>query len=248
MKLAILTDVHANLPALEAALDAIDREGYDELIHTGDVVGTGPHPAECLDVLLNARNVRFLMGNHDAWFAHGLSAEEFSRMTANERAHQDWTHQQIDPRLRSVVAQWPYVVERVIAEVSVTFLHYPLADGHRTFAPLLKNPGVADLDRLFGTGESRLVFYGHYHLFSDVQGRTRYITPGSVGCHDRAVARYAVVEFRAGRYEIAYRNAPYDDASLFQDFEKRKVPEREFIYRAFFGGRYHGRSSAKLAR
>lgn len=52
-KLAIMSDVHANLPALQAALGAIQQEGCDAIYHCGDAVGIGPFPAECLDLMLN---------------------------------------------------------------------------------------------------------------------------------------------------------------------------------------------------
>lgn len=52
MKIAVFTGVHANLPALEAALTAIDQPGCDCIVHTGDAIAIGPHPAECLDKLL----------------------------------------------------------------------------------------------------------------------------------------------------------------------------------------------------
>ena len=51
-KLAVFTDLHANLPALRAALADIAREGCDALVHTGDAIAIGPQPAECLDLLL----------------------------------------------------------------------------------------------------------------------------------------------------------------------------------------------------
>ena len=46
MKIAVLTDVHGNLPALQVALRAIRREGADAIFHTGDAIGIGPFPAE----------------------------------------------------------------------------------------------------------------------------------------------------------------------------------------------------------
>ncbi len=46
------SNAHANLPALEAALAALDAEGCEFVVHTGDAIGIGPHPAECLDLLL----------------------------------------------------------------------------------------------------------------------------------------------------------------------------------------------------
>lgn len=65
-------------------------------------------------------------------------------------------------------------------------------------------------------------------------GRARYVNPGSLGCAPRAVARYEVVEY------VAHRSVSYDDTSVFETFEARQVPERRFIYRAFFGGRFEG--------
>ena len=54
MKIAVLTDAHGNLPALEAALAAIRVMGCDVVYHTGDAVGIGPYPAECVERLLSA--------------------------------------------------------------------------------------------------------------------------------------------------------------------------------------------------
>ena len=65
MRLAILTDAHANLPALRAALAAVDRFAPDLTVHTGDAIGTGPYPRECLELLLARPATRCLMGNHD---------------------------------------------------------------------------------------------------------------------------------------------------------------------------------------
>ena len=61
MKLAVLTDAHGNLPALEAALGAIRAEGCDAIYHTGDAIGIGPYPAETLDCLLNTPSLYFVM-------------------------------------------------------------------------------------------------------------------------------------------------------------------------------------------
>ncbi len=72
MKVAVLTDVHANLPALEATLRAIEDAGCEAIYHTSDAIGIGPFPAECLTRLLATPRMRLIMGNHDAWFAFGL--------------------------------------------------------------------------------------------------------------------------------------------------------------------------------
>lgn len=238
MKLVVITDVHANLPALEATMAQIRREGYDLLVHTGDAIGIGPQPAECLDVLLQTPNLRFVRGNHDDWFARGLPRPQPAWMSDGEVAHQQWTHAQIDPGLRPVVSAWPWVIEEEVAGVRTTFVHYPLDASHTRFQPFVQYPSAADLDRLFVNHRARLAFFGHDHNFHDVRGQARYVNPGSLGCHDRPVARYTVVEIASGEVEVTHRAAPYEDGPLYTAFEERKVPERAFIYRNFLGGRF----------
>jgi predicted phosphodiesterase len=58
MRIVVMTDSHANLPALQAALKDIRGNGYDVIVHTGDAVAIGPYPAECLDLLFNTRDLR----------------------------------------------------------------------------------------------------------------------------------------------------------------------------------------------
>ena len=125
-RIAVLTDVHANLPALDVALREIERLGADAIYHTGDVIGIGPFPAECLDRLLARPKTNLLMGNHDAWFAFGLPDESTSGMPAEEREHQRWVHAQLDPALKEVVATWAYASSLRVEGVRLDFLHYPL--------------------------------------------------------------------------------------------------------------------------
>jgi hypothetical protein len=84
------------------------------------------------------------------------------------------------------------------------------------------------------------VFYGHSHSNSDVQAASgaRYVNPGSLGCNTTPLGRYCVVAFARGQFTLEHRAVPYDDKALFEAFEQREVPERQFIYRAFFGGRF----------
>ncbi len=238
LKIVVFTDVHANLPALRAALRAIRQEGYDAAFHLGDAIGIGPYPAECLDLLLHMPEIHLLMGNHDAWFVDGLPDPRPPWMSDGESRHHRWTHAHIPSQMRSILAQWPYALEHDFEGVRVTFVHYGLADSGREFLSVIRRPRAADLDEMFARHRSDLIFFGHDHVTSDVQGKRRYVNPGSLGCHTEAVARYSVVEFRKGQFSLAHRGVPYDDAGLFRAFERRGVPERAFLLRAFFGGRH----------
>jgi len=238
MKIAVITDVHANRPALRAVLASMRQERWDLIVHTGDAIGIGPFPAECLELLLETPQLICLMGNHEAWLVDGLPSPQPSWMSDGEVEHQRWTHSSIKPQLRAAVAQWPYLLEREFEGVKTAFMHYALQPSGQDFSDIIRDPAATELDRLFSSYDAELIFYGHHHPFSDVQGKARYINPGSLGCYDKAIARFAVVTFWKGHYAVEYRHIPYDDTVLFDAFEARQVPEREFIYRAFFGGRW----------
>lgn len=64
-KLAILSDIHANYEALKSVLTDVDAQGVDEIIVLGDVIGYGPQPQECCDLLRKRENMTVLQGNHE---------------------------------------------------------------------------------------------------------------------------------------------------------------------------------------
>ncbi len=54
-KIAVITDAHGNLPALQVALNKVVEEGGDAVYHTGDAIAIGPFPNECLDLLISKK-------------------------------------------------------------------------------------------------------------------------------------------------------------------------------------------------
>jgi len=85
--IAFISDIHSNIEALTAVMEEIDRRGIRQIICLGDVVGYGPNPLECLDLVM-ARCAVTLMGNHD--FA--VLYEPYNFNTGAERASY-WTRE-----------------------------------------------------------------------------------------------------------------------------------------------------------
>lgn len=92
MRLAIITDIHANLPALEAVLDDIEGASTEEIWCLGDVVGYGAQPDECTE-LVRERCAVCLVGNHDLAVLDELDTSTFSPAAA---AAVRWTQENID--------------------------------------------------------------------------------------------------------------------------------------------------------
>src|SRR5919106_705236 len=93
MRLAILSDIHANLPALEAVLDDIDGSEPDELWCLGDVVGYGAQPDECATLVADRCSL-CLVGNHDLAVLDQLDVSSFSPAAA---AAVRWTQEVAEP-------------------------------------------------------------------------------------------------------------------------------------------------------
>ena len=87
MRIGVISDIHSNLPALEAVLADVDREAPDELWCLGDIVGYGPHPNECVD-LVRTRTTLSLCGNHDLAVVGSIDSTDF---TGDAGAAARWT-------------------------------------------------------------------------------------------------------------------------------------------------------------
>jgi diadenosine tetraphosphatase ApaH/serine/threonine PP2A family protein phosphatase len=98
MRVAVISDIHSNLPALQAVLADVDREAPDELWCLGDIVGYGPHPNECVD-LVRDRAALSLCGNHDLAVIGTIDITDF---TGDAGAAARWTTAELgEPQ-----AQW----------------------------------------------------------------------------------------------------------------------------------------------
>lgn len=236
-RLALFADVHANLPALEAALAAVRQIGVDGLLFLGDAIAIGPHPAECLDLLLSQPDVTAVMGNHDAWLAHGLPQPRPEWMSDGEVAHQQWTHARIAPAQRAAVQAWPFEVALEVDGVRLYLSHYALDGTRRSWLWLGQTPTPEHFDEAYSGLHADVCLFGHDHTQRDVQGHRRYINPGALGCGPLPVAMFALLNCERGACHLDRMTAPYDDRRVLDDYERLRVPERDFLRRVFHGGR-----------
>ncbi len=132
MRYALLSDIHGNLPALEAVLADIKQAGVDEIICLGDVANVGPHPAECLDVIRDLGCVT-LQGNHELYLlADGLPDDWQVCPTWSPVR---WTMAQLCPEHFQFMADLPFAYELLAnGRAPATFVHASLRDQYWGFA------------------------------------------------------------------------------------------------------------------
>jgi diadenosine tetraphosphatase ApaH/serine/threonine PP2A family protein phosphatase len=108
VRVAALSDIHANLPALEAVLEAIDVAGMDEIWCLGDVIGYGAEPDECTDLVRKRCDV-CLVGNHDLAVLGALDVSAFSEAAA---AAVSWTRAHVAERTLELLRELEPTGER----------------------------------------------------------------------------------------------------------------------------------------
>lgn len=152
MRIAVLSDIHANLPALEAVLADLDDQGADRLVHLGDCVGYGPDPVACLR-LLRERGAVVVQGNHEHALLNPVAKGWFN---ASARKAVEITEHLVPEAERELLRAWPTSV----AFDGLRFVHGFPRDN--AFLYLF----AADDDRLmraFAEMDEDVCFVGHTH-------------------------------------------------------------------------------------
>lgn len=152
MRIAILGDVHGNLEALSAVVDAARNEGVDEWVQVGDLVGYGPEPSECIDVVRDLGCV-VCMGNHDAAVLGMLDTAYFNSYA---RAAIEWTRLRMRARDLDYLRSLQLVVQKKEYTVVHGTLHMPDLFGY-----VVSQVEAHDSLRLQSTF---LCFVGHSHV------------------------------------------------------------------------------------
>ncbi len=151
----VFSDIHANLPALEAVLAAAEELKVDSYLFLGDVVGYGPSPSETIDRLAEIEGT-LLIGNHDQSCGSGEPEEGANRVA---RELDQWTHDQLSQNERD----WLLALDLEHGEDHWLAVHGAPQDPRRIYGYVYELTFADNLDHLDQEGKS-VCFYGHTHV------------------------------------------------------------------------------------
>jgi predicted phosphodiesterase len=238
MRICVVSDVHSNLPALDAVLEA--AAPYDAVWHLGDIVGYGPQPNEVVERLA-AEGALGVRGNHDAAAIGALSSEPFN---VEARQAIDWTAGQLGAHARAWLSglverretgdftlvhgsprdpSWEYVFSTGAARGSLNAVttahclvghtHVPMAfllDGQRL--ETIKSDGTA-----IAIGDQRTL-----------------LNPGSVGQPRDGDSRASAMVIDTDTRRVNWLRVPYDIGLVQQLMIKADLPPR-LVHRLALG-------------
>ncbi len=234
MKALIISDIHANLTALEAVL--YDAKDYDSVWCLGDLVGYGPDPNECIATVSQLPNLICLLGNHDAAVLDKIDITSFN-VEARIAIH--WSQQYLSAASRAFLAQLPETAQVV---GNATLAHG--SPRHPIWEYLLDAHSVSENFEFF---EPPFCFTGHTHLpviyhqdhphplarrivptpgLQVVLTPRMIVNPGSVGQpRDRNPdAAYALFDTETNL--LIFRRVPYDIAAVQARMLAAELPQR----------------------
>jgi predicted phosphodiesterase len=227
MRVLLITDLHANLPATEAVLDHARREGWDRALVLGDLVGYGADPAAVIDIVRGLPNATVIRGNHDKVVCGVESPMDFNAVA---RQAAEWTTSALDEDRLAYLRGLPR------GPVSIANLGVDTAICHG--APWDEDYYIFDNDDAANALEvspATLVLCGHTHVQIgfrevraaaqrlvapidaeelDVSGRVRMlINPGSVGQPRDGDPRAAYGILDTERHTVRLFRVPYNIAA-----------------------------------
>ncbi len=235
MRVAILSDVHANIEALSACLAHAAARDAERFVCLGDSVGYGPDPRLVLGLVMSLPGLVAVRGNHD----EAVLARE-RPMPPEVAEVVNWTRGQLSPAQRAFLAGLPYLVR----DETVAYVHASAESPNRWEYIESPERAAACAD----AAERRLVFVGHVHIpriyYETPGGRWREYSPedghavplsprgryvvnvGSVGQPRDGNSASCYVIHDRGRNTIVFHRVPYDYVRTARRIRERALPPR----------------------
>lgn len=247
MTLALISDVHANLPALDAVLADIGRTGAMATYHLGDLVGYSSQPNEVVDRIRRA-GIAGVAGNYDSTVAtdykHCGCRAESSRQEELAHVSYEWTRANASTETKRFLAGLPFRVDvRPLgghtAGPTVTLLH-----GNNVLNTVYTFEERSDetLERMasgVGAKAGDVIAFGHTHKpWHREVGGVHFVNTGSVGRPKDGDWRagYALLDVDAGGVRVEIVRVPYDIERAIAGIREVELPE-EFVELLKSGGK-----------
>lgn len=227
-KIALISDIHSNIEALTAVMDDIEARGCEKIYCLGDIVGYGPNPVECIDIIRQKCQV-VLQGNHDE--AVVIVAYAFNRIA---KQAVDWTREVLKPNETDSfirIRRWNFLkkLPQTYEEEGMLLVHGSPRNPTQEYITVHDIAGGKGrkFEEYFSKFD-KILFCGHSHLPCVIREDLKFLIPtdekyryryngkkvivnvGSVGQPRDGDARACWVEYDSEREIIAFRRVEYD--------------------------------------
>ncbi len=227
MRVAVLSDIHANVQSLEAVMTDVVEQGCEHVFCLGDLALAGPQPKEVMDYVMAQDTWTVIQGNTDKMIAgYGPEVVEFLDAQYPVMANAiESDVELLDENYRVYLSNLPPQLSQNIEGVEVLFVHgSPRANNE----DILPGMPIETIEEIIADANEKLILCGHTHIpcgYQTVSGQT-VVNVGSVGrpMTEEPKSCYAIIDFNDGTFEIRHRFVPYDN-----HLAARLMSQRDFI-------------------
>jgi putative phosphoesterase len=212
-RVAVITDIHGNLPALEAALSRIEELGIDDVYCGGDLVGYGPWPNEVCR-LLQRRGIPTIYGNYDYSIARDMEDCGCAYRDPHDQALGElsiaWTLEHTDPASKGFMRELPFDQRFELAGKRVRPVH---GSPRKVNEYLFEDKPAHTFERIARSAECDVLVFGHTHKpWIHEYGGVLFVNCGSVGKPKDGDRRggFAVLEDAGGMVRARIERVEYD--------------------------------------
>jgi putative phosphoesterase len=223
---AVITDIHANLPALEASLAHIDELGVRDVYCGGDLVGYGPRPNEVC-ALLEERAIPTIYGNYDYAIARDLEDCGCAYVDRHDREigqlSVDWTLANTSRRAKDFMRELPFDLRFEVGKRRVRLVH---GSPRKVNEYLFDDKPARTFERIAGLADADVLVFGHTHKpWVHEYGGVLFVNCGSVGKPKDSDPRAAFALLSADKLEVTIERVAYDATAVARDMRRVGLPD-----------------------
>lgn len=213
MRIAVLADIHGNLPAFEAALKHVSQQKVDQIILAGDMVIGSPDSKACWTLALSL-GCPILRGNHERYVAHYGTSKASPLWSMEQFAPLQWAVEQLSEQDRQCMEQLPLNL-RLPEAPNLFIVHASERDDHDSVASHTPEQVLHDM---FPTAQEQYMIRAHNHYGQvRVWEKGFIVTCGSVGLtlDSSPTAQYLLLDQQKVGWKIQHQSVPYPlDAAI----------------------------------
>ena len=225
---AVITDIHANLPALEATVARIQELEIDKVYCGGDLVGYGPHPNEVC-AFIEERAIPTIYGNYDYAIARDLDDCGCAYVTQHDRElgqrSVEWTLAHTEQPAKDFMHDLPFDLRFEVGETAVHLVH---GSPRKVNEYLFEDKPDTLYERLAAAEEAKVLVFGHTHKpWVREHGGVLFVNCGSVGKPKDGDPRaaFAILEPAGAEVVVTIERVAYDAEGVAREVAAAGLPD-----------------------
>jgi exopolyphosphatase/guanosine-5'-triphosphate,3'-diphosphate pyrophosphatase len=227
MIIALISDIHGNLPALKAVLEDAELAGAKQIWSLGDLVGYIPFPNECIG-LVRKKATASIAGNYDRKVMQFKQKETQWRKSKKPPKFDafEWNSRNLNNTNREYLRQLPADIRRKTGRFRILLTHGSPQSIDEPVLPQTPRRRMVDLGQ---TADADIIVMGHTHLFMDRKvANRRFVNPGSVGLPVKSDLRasYALLEIEKDKVRVTERKVQYDVTAVIRALQQANLSEQ----------------------